>query len=84
MSGWRAIDGQEAAALEEELRRELPAGHVLHGRQVRAIARRDDCDDVAFEVVDAGLCIVHLTYERETDPLAPPALFVERLPESGD
>jgi hypothetical protein len=68
--------------LEDELRREMPVGHALYGREVRAVARRDDCDDVAFEVAAAGLCVVHLTWQRETDPRWPHAMFVDALPET--
>lgn len=80
-SGWRAIEGREATTLEDELRHEVPVGHVLHGREVQAIARRDDCDDVAFDVSGAGLCVVHLTKQREKDSRRPHASFVRRLPE---
>ena len=47
-SEWCAIEGSEATTLEDELRREMPVGHALHGREVYAVARRDDRDDVAF------------------------------------
>jgi hypothetical protein len=59
----------------------MPVGHTLHGREVRAVARCEDCDDVAFEVAGAGLCIVHLTWQREADPRWPHASIVEHLPE---
>ena len=78
-SGWRPVEGSVAARLEGELRREIPVGHALHGREVRAVARRDDRDDVAFEVADLGLCVVHLTWQRETDPRWPHAVFVAEL-----
>jgi hypothetical protein len=78
---WRAIEASEAATCEAELRREMPVGHALHGREVRAVARRDDSDDVAFEVADAGLWIVHLTWQRETNLRWPHAVLVRRLPE---
>ncbi len=74
-SGWRAIGGAEAKALDAELRRELPAAHVLAGRSVHAIARRDDQDDVLFEDGDHTVYFVHLTYSAETDPQWP---FTER------
>lgn len=82
--GWRAIEGSEAATCEAELRRETPVGHALYGREVRAIARRGDRDDVAFEVARTGLCIVHLTWQRETDPRWPNAVFVPHLPEDDE
>lgn len=79
MSGWREVSGTEAAALERELRREVPANHVLHGRIARAHARRDDCDDVAFEVDGAELWVVHLDdWRSERDPSSPHAVLVRK------
>ncbi|MBK6580737.1 MAG: hypothetical protein IPG17_32225 [Sandaracinaceae bacterium] len=81
MSGWSPVSGTEAATLERELARELPTGHVLKTLRVRAIARRFDCDDVAFEVEDGRRCVVHLTWRVDTDPLWPRCVFVKELPE---
>jgi hypothetical protein len=41
----------------------MPAGHVLFGRTVRAIGRRQDCDDVLFYLGESVLqfAVVHLT-----------------------
>lgn len=61
---WRAVVGEERAALERELSRELPEGHVVSGKAVQAIARRADCDDVLFEVAGVGFAVVHLTWRR--------------------
>jgi hypothetical protein len=80
MSGWRPVTQQEAPKLEQELARELPAGHVLKSRTAEPQARRDDCDDVAFLVAGAGLCLVHLTWQVESDPRWPHSEFVEALP----
>ena len=58
-------------SLEHELRKEVGAGHVLYGRNVRAIARRADQDHVLFELDDdvQQLALVHLTWgsKQETD-----------------
>lgn len=58
--------------LAEELTREVPEGHVLFGRALRAVARRIDCDDVLF-VGDGVVAVVHLTWKRsrEIDPRWP-------------
>lgn len=68
---WCAID--DRSGVEQELARELPAGHVLAGKTVRAVARRDDRDDVLFEVAGMEYAVVHLTWrrQRETDPRWP-------------
>ncbi|MES2644305.1 MAG: hypothetical protein V4850_32770 [Myxococcota bacterium] len=59
--------------LEEELRREVPPGHALHGVLVRAVGRRDDADTVLFVTTreDAPLAVVHLTWRAEADPRWP-------------
>jgi hypothetical protein len=75
------VDG---ARLEAELRRELFPSHVLHGRNFRAVARRFDCDDVAFDVSPGGLCVVHLTWSNENGPRWPRHQFVDVLPASED
>lgn len=69
---WSAV-AHGGGALEQELRRELAAGHVLFGRSVRAAARRHDRDDVLFELTDTGECaVVHLTWTgREERPPFP-------------
>jgi hypothetical protein len=54
-----------AQGLETELQRELGPGHRLHGRlDLRAVARRADCDDVLF-VSDTIAAVVHLTWAKE-------------------
>ena len=59
--------------LGDELRRELPSGHVLAGLPVVARARRQDRDDVLFELLDGSgrFAQVHLTYQAESDPRWP-------------
>ena len=48
-----------------QLHRELSSDHVLYGATVRTIARREDCDDVLFEVMDREyqFAKVHLTWQ---------------------
>lgn len=71
---WHHVLG-EAPKLEAELRREVGPGHVLWKRDLRAVARRSDADDVLF--VDAAepqsVTAVHLTWsgDREPDPRWP-------------
>ncbi len=81
MTVWRDVFGSEAASLEGELARELRSDHPLFGRRARALARRTDCDDVAFEVEPGGLCVVHLTWTKESGVRWPRYEFVDRLPE---
>ena len=72
---WDDIDEATARTLEHELRLELPAAHPLAGTSAIAIARRQDRDDVLFELDDGGFAVVHLTLKRasETDARWPRA-----------
>ena len=67
---WATIDSTVRGALENELRLELPEGHVLAGQQVRAVAGRHDRDDVLLSLPENRWAIVHLTWKsvRERDP----------------
>jgi hypothetical protein len=58
------------ASLVAELKRELCIGHVLMGREVQVLARRQDRDDVLFALCDepGQVAMVHLTFNRETNP----------------
>jgi hypothetical protein len=76
---WERTDEETAALLEAELRRELPSGHILSTEPVAAIARRVDCDDVAFRLTNRldAVAIVHLTYQAERDPEWPATKIIE-------
>jgi hypothetical protein len=71
---WCAV-GANSARLEAELRAELGPKHALYGRRMRAVAQRQDCDDVLFVSIDEPslVAVVHLTYANrpEIDPLWP-------------
>lgn len=64
---WIAEDNGEP--LEAELKREMRTDGLLYEKQVKAIARRIDCDDVLFSVEDPDypLAVVHLTWAGKTD-----------------
>ena len=90
--GWIPVSGESAATLEAELHRELPVGHQLHGRQLRAVARREDRDDVLFRSAPEGGAVfwVHLSWSVESDPKWPSTDaytnlddFLERWPRQG-
>lgn len=70
LSPWYA-DRNDALAIE--LKREVPAGHVLRDVCVNAVARRQDKDDVLFALQDGTgrVAVVHLTWQVETDPAWP-------------
>lgn len=60
---------QNLNAFEKQLAEETPSGHVLDGIGVRALASRQDCDDVLFELLDGSsrVAVVHLTYSANVD-----------------
>ena len=70
---WYPID--DGTGLELELARELTPGHVLFGRRVTAIGRRNGRDDVLFWLPDEGdaVACVHLTWigKPEQQPVWP-------------
>jgi hypothetical protein len=59
---WRDLAPAEAERLERELGREVRAPHILHGVEVRVIARRVDTDDVLVALADGRVAVVHLTW----------------------
>ncbi len=54
-----------------ELESELHEAHKLHGKKVKFIARVSTSDDVAFELTDGSIAVVHLTYTKESSPNFP-------------
>lgn len=74
---WYALAEDERAKLSAELKREMPDGHVLQGIQLTCLARRQDRDDVLFELNDGSgrLATVHLTWQVESEPLWPSAVI---------
>ena len=54
----------DSLALEEELRRELPSGHPLEGRELMALARSERCDDVLFHD-GKDYVLVHFTWSAQ-------------------
>ena len=68
--GWYLADAEEAKRLLDELHRELPRGHVLHGVPVDTFAhRRGATDDVLFRHVSEPdrFTIIHLTWIGRTE-----------------
>ena len=72
---WHPIDTEHGEGLARELAREVGPRHVLYGQKVRAVAVRQDCDDVLFAIegAAAACAVVHLTWHARTDadPMGP-------------
>ena len=76
---WRPVaDGH---AFVEELRRECGSGHPLGGMPVTALASREDCDDVLFQVEDGSgrVAVVHLTWRKESGAAWPHTTILQDL-----
>ena len=67
LTPWHFVD----KGLTNQLEKEISRGHILYGRDVKTIARRQDNDDVLFAVFDSDFkyARVHLTWSqsRQTD-----------------
>lgn len=73
--GWAPLRGDDSLNVLAELRREMPAGHVLAGRKLFPIARHPGRDDVLLRTIgaDAKLWVVHFSWRAESDPEWPQA-----------
>lgn len=80
---WHPLSPVEARPFEEELEREMNQRHPLFGMKARAIGRRDDRDDVLFELEGAPpqVAVVHLTRKgaKEKDPRWPHTVIFDSL-----
>ncbi|GGB15645.1 hypothetical protein GCM10011492_01660 [Flexivirga endophytica] len=65
-------DRKRASAFEQELVREVSAGHPLHGRSWTVIALAFAQDEVVVES-DDEVALVHLTWRRGPEPLPWPS-----------
>ena len=59
----------EPSYFEKELYKEVGRQHILHGKKVKAIGKRYDCEEVLFQVHNSEFCyvVVHLTYCSKED-----------------
>ena len=80
---WYEVRPENRISLELELSHEISSSHVLFGRSVHAIARREDCDDVLFAVVGSSqVAQVHLVYRgKELHSDWPTTVLYESLSE---
>jgi hypothetical protein len=73
LSPWSPISPEDRQGIEDELRREMPPGHVLAECAILAIGISDNYDDFLFatDCRDKPIATVHLTWSCETDPAWP-------------
>lgn len=62
--GWFYSDREQSDRLLQELKLELPPGHVLYHRNVKVIAHRDGTDDILCKHLeeDDRYTVTHLTW----------------------
>jgi len=78
LESWYSTGEQSLVA---ELQREVQQGHALFGVPVSVLARRQDRDDVLFELHDGSnrLAQVHLSWQPESNLAWPHTqLFVDQ------
>jgi hypothetical protein len=63
-------EAQEAEQLRNEVLRELSVGHMLHGADLRVVARALPQDEVIVETSDGRVALVHVTWSGH--PETPP------------
>ncbi|OPY88303.1 MAG: hypothetical protein A4E71_00514 [Smithella sp. PtaU1.Bin162] len=82
---WMAIEEKTRVSFEKELQKELGEEHPLYQKAVRAIARREDGDDVLFllDPQTTECAVVHLTWQgcRDFDEKWPMAEIFMSLDE---
>jgi len=71
----------EDESLLVELQREMNQEHALFGLPLKVLARRQDRDDVLFEIQDCSgrLAEVHLSWEVESSATWPSAKLFSNL-----
>jgi hypothetical protein len=71
--GWSPLRGDDRALMLDELRREIPPGHVLHRARLTPLARRRARDHVLVRAQGAPfpLYLVPLTLRGESPPSGP-------------
>lgn len=82
--GWWQVDATSGALLAGALKDCLPArAHPLgRGWGWHAVGRGDGTDDVLYMRRDGRCAIVHLTWQRETDPRWPACALYAGLAEA--
>lgn len=77
LNDYRFPEAEEADQLRVEVLRELSAGDVLHGAELRVVARALPRDEVIVETSDGRVALVQMTWmgRPETPPWPTPDLL---------
>ncbi|NFG42065.1 hypothetical protein FC789_12880 [Clostridium botulinum] len=67
---WGIIENNKKY-FKSELIKEVNKNHILYGIEVKEIARREDCDDILFLLLDGSdrYAIVHLTWSGKREDI---------------
>jgi len=71
--GWDALHYDDIPKFTRELSREICSEHILYNVPACALGRRTDKDDFLFQIesVSGRFAVVHLTWQKETNPQWP-------------
>jgi hypothetical protein len=74
--------------LKDQLKREVSKKHILYKKDVKTIARRQDNDDVLFQITNLTntYALVHLTWSQKVqkDPNYPTTIIYNTIKELKD
>lgn len=62
---WTKIESGDF--LENEIKKELSKNHILFGKELKPIAKREDNDDVLFKIGQQEMAVVHLTWSGKNE-----------------
>ncbi|WP_099192353.1 hypothetical protein [Tepidibacter mesophilus] len=65
---WSVIKNDKGY-FKQELYKEINKEHILYGIEVKELARREDCDEVLFLMLDGSkrYAVVHLTWSSKIE-----------------
>jgi len=78
---WEAITLEQKLFFENQLRKELPFGHILSNILCSALCTNLASDDVLFETNDGRFALVHLTYGHNINTAWPLTTFFDSFEE---
>lgn len=77
---WIPLEAERKTLLEQQLQRELPAGHALSGATAEAVGESEASDDVLFRLSGptSAYAVVHLTWASRSPDARWPSTHLYR------